>query len=84
MDINEAMKICNDAGQKVYGVCEKGQYFVEVQTGKNNPYRYKKRLRTNKELNEAITATCIYLAKNLLEQTRDSGDDIVKKPDQPN
>lgn len=65
MTISEAMSKCHKAGIKVYGISFTDYYQVEIvdKSVKNGkPVRYKKRLTSNKDLNEAVTKTYFHQA----------------------
>ena len=65
MTISESMGICHKAGIKIYGIPFKTHFQVEMSDESINdgePTRYKKRLNSNKELNEAVTKTYMHHA----------------------
>ena len=66
MDINEASAICIRRGILVYPVVIGGRHQIEYSNNGISQTRYKKILKTPKEINEAMTKTYIFLAKKLL------------------
>jgi len=62
MEVSDAMQKCFKNGIKAYPVKTVRGWFIEYVINKK-PYKFDKVLKNNKEINNAITLSYIYLAK---------------------
>lgn len=70
MEINQAMLTCHKNGIKVYPIpnTRLGTQ-IEVKKNEEEPIRYKKRLNSHEDVNEAVKKTYIHFATKITKQS---------------